>query len=103
MINWTALLTNAIWLLALSAALAIAGWASWQAALEKTRFLVVLQRRGTALALQGCLAVFCLGVALSVQATWERVAWALLTVLSVIQLAAAYRSFFNAKTQRRKD
>ena len=102
MINWTALLTNAIWLLALSAALAIAGWASWLASLEKVRFLDVVQRRGTALALQGCMAVFCLGVALSVQAAWERAAWAVLTVISAVQLIYAFRNL-DAKPQNRKE
>ena len=102
MIDWTALVTNTLWLLALSIALAITGWASWQAAQEETRFQNVLRRRGYARALQGCLALFCLGVALSVHSTWERAAWALLTLVAMVQLVLSARNP-DEKTQARKE
>ena len=103
MINWLSLLTNSIWLIALSAALAVAGTASWQAAQNKTRFRDVLRRPGFSLALLGCQALFCLGVALSVQAAWEKAAWAVLTLLAGIQLAAGYRKAINTDTPGRSD
>ena len=92
MINWTALLTNSLWLIALASALAIAGWAAWQAAQEKTPFPVVIRRRPSMLALSGCMGLFCLGVALSVQTTWEKIAWAILALLTMIQFAIFLRN-----------
>ena len=102
MINWLSLLTNTLWLLALSAALAIAGWVAWQAAREDVRFLEVLRRHRYSVALQGCLSLFCLGVALSVKSAWEQIAWAALTLITMLQLVISARSF-NAKTQGRKE
>ncbi len=91
MIDWPGLFTNTIWILALSAVLAIVSTASWRASLEKTRLRDVLGRRNFYLPLLGLLVVFSLGLALSVPSVVEKLAWGALTVLSFFQFGLSYR------------
>ena len=91
MIDWPQLFSNALWILALSAALAVVSTASWQASLEGVKTRLVLARRGYTLALLGCLVLFGVGLTLSVQPLWEKLAWAALTVLSMVQFGLSWK------------
>jgi hypothetical protein len=92
MIDWPNFIANTIWILALSAALAVVSTASWRASLEKVRFRDVLGRREFNLPLLGCLVAFSLGVTLSVPEVWEKLAWGALTLLSFFQFGISYRN-----------
>lgn len=91
MIDWPGLVANSLWVLALAAALAVVSTASWRASAEKASFREVLGRRETALALLGCLALFCLGVALATASMFEKFAWGVLAVFAVFRMGLVYR------------
>ncbi|HUF39298.1 MAG TPA: hypothetical protein VMN57_12305 [Anaerolineales bacterium] len=97
MIDWPNLFANALWILALAAALAVVSTAWWRASLENTRLRNALGRRNNHLALLGCLVLLGIGLALAVPSTIEKLAWSALTVLAIVQFGLAVREI------RRKD
>lgn len=78
MIDWANLFFNTLWILALSIALAVVSWASWQASTGKTRLSAELRQSGPQrmLLLSGFL--FSLGLALTSHGVYAMVFWFLL-------------------------
>ena len=75
MMDWFGLLANGAWILACMLALAVLSIANWQALQNGSRLRDQLKRRGNRVALAVAAALFCLGMAGTAGATWERVAW----------------------------
>jgi phosphatidylglycerophosphate synthase len=75
MINWWNLITNSIWILALSLALAVVGIAYYQAQREGEKLRQVLKTPKYTLTLNISGVVFCLGMALTSTKWWDVLLW----------------------------
>ena len=91
MIDWINLLENALWILGLALALATFSYASWQASFyhEKLRLRLGKPRLRAVFDLSGLL--FSAGLASTSHAIYEVILWAILGVLFLIQMVAAFR------------
>jgi len=80
MMDWIGIASGAAWIFACALALAVLSIANWQALHSGSRLRdqLKLRRNQAALGVAGVL--FCLGMAGSAGATWERVAWVVLAV-----------------------
>lgn len=92
MIDWTNLFYNALWILALAAALATVSWASWQASVQGTKLRTELTAPGSQRALLGAGALFSLGLALTSQTSPERIIWFAFAAVFAAQLILSLRS-----------
>ena len=86
MINWFQLLTNSIWISALALAFAVVGYTRWDTKLGKGRFRDLLNRSPRAILINLAGLLFCLGLALTDHAWWERLLWGILMVLFGIKI-----------------
>ena len=92
MIDWYALFTNSLWIVALALALATLGFSRWQARQEQIKLGQVLNRPGWQIALNISGTIFCLGLAATSQKIWERVLWLVMGLLFGFQIWLAARS-----------
>lgn len=92
MINWNSLLSNTIWIISLSWLLAVLSMAYWSAQTNNRKFSQELDRpnRQVQLNLGGML--FCIGLALVSDQTWQMIVLFALAFLFFIQLVMAMRS-----------
>lgn len=86
MIDWVNLAANALWIIALSLALAVLSFASWEAKVGGERLRVVLSRPRWELALNLAGALFCLGLAATSDKMWEQALWLVLAGLYLFQI-----------------
>lgn len=80
MIDIISLVANALWLLGLAVLLAVLSWARWKAQSGQVRFRQVLARPLVQLGLDLGLLLFCVGLAATAHAWWERILWGLLGI-----------------------
>ncbi len=92
MINWNSLLSNAIWIIALSWLLTVISLSYWSAQTQNRKLgqELDLPNRQTQLNLGGML--FCVGLALVSDQTWQMIVLFALAFLFFIQLVIAIRS-----------
>ncbi len=92
MIDWYNLFANALWILALALALAALSFARWSARMEGEKLKTILNRAawGNSLNLAGT--IFCAGLALTTEVWWERLLWAILGVLFLVQVVMSWLS-----------
>ncbi len=92
MINWNSLLSNTIWVISLSWLLAVLSMAYWSAQTNQRKLGQELDRpnRQVQLNLGGML--FCIGLALVSDQTWQMIVLFALAFLFFIQLVMAMRS-----------
>jgi aspartyl-tRNA(Asn)/glutamyl-tRNA(Gln) amidotransferase subunit C len=86
MIDWLNLFFNALWIIALSIALATLSYQSWAASENGTRLRDELETPGAQLALNIAGILFCAGLALTSERAWEIAAWALLGLAFLWQI-----------------
>jgi hypothetical protein len=92
MINWNSLFSNAIWIISLSWLLTVISLSYWSAQTNNRKFSQELDRpnRQVQLNLGGML--FCIGLALVSDQTWQMIVLFALAFLFFIQLVMAMRS-----------
>lgn len=80
MIDWIGLLENVLWVMGLAVALAAVSYTDWKRRLEEPRlsFRQMLGQARFQVAFGLGMALFCAGLALSLDAWWQRIGWALL-------------------------
>lgn len=86
MIDWTNLLFNSFWILALSIALAIVSWASWRASVNQTKLLHELKQVAPQRGLHFSGFLFSLGLALTASTVPEKILWFLLAAYFLVQV-----------------
>ena len=91
MINWWGLLSNSIWILALSLALAVVSLAYYESRQMGTKVRGLLNTTTYALPLHIAGGVFCLGMVISSPKWWEIILWIVLIVLF------SYQGYINIK------
>ena len=94
-----AVAANGLWVLGLSLVLAALSWAHWRAPEEGEGLRRALARVGPRRAVDAGVFLFCAGLLATSWRTWERVVWAVVAGLWVVQAALAGR---NGLRQRRK-
>jgi hypothetical protein len=91
LIDWNALFSNFLWILALAWLLAVVSMARWQAhelgiklgkLLDEPKHQVRLNLGGL---------VFCLGLGLVADKTWEMALWILLSIIFLVQVVISAR------------
>ena len=92
MIDWWALLVNSLWILGLAVILSAFSYADWQAHRRGCRLRQVLARPGFGVSFSMGAVLFCLGLLLGGRSALERVAWAVLAVLSAVQAWQNWRA-----------
>lgn len=92
LINWNSLISNSIWVISLSWLLAVLSMAYWSAQTNQRKLGQELDRpnRQVQLNLGGML--FCIGLALVSDQTWQMIVLFALAFLFFIQLVMAMRS-----------
>ena len=90
-IDLWSVVANSLWILGLAVTLAALSWGYWAASTEETQFRVVLDRLWLQRVVGLGLALFCVGLAATGRAWWERFLWALLAVLSAVQTGLVKR------------
>lgn len=78
MIDWIAVLFNALWVIGLSLALSIFSIAYYQSQQQKVPLSTLLGARWASIGLDGAGLLFCVGLVGSRQVLWQQVIWALL-------------------------
>jgi membrane protein required for beta-lactamase induction len=86
MIDWIALVSNALWILGCSAGLATLSYASWQASIRGEKFTAQLKRVPIQISLNIAGLLFCLGLAATSGASLETVLWAILAIAFAAQV-----------------
>jgi len=91
MIDWLNVAYNSLWISGCAVALAAFSYASWAASMRQGRLSHELRRPayGMAFGLAGWL--FCLGLAGTASATWERSLWLILAMGCFVLILAGYR------------
>jgi hypothetical protein len=75
LIDWPLVAFSAVWILGLAIVLSALGFAYYDAQISDERFRGRLRSGGTQLALNGGLALFCVGMAGTSGSWWERGLW----------------------------
>ena len=91
LIDWNGLFSNFLWMLALGWLLAIVSMARWEAYQKGTKTGKQLARPGYQIQLNLGGLLFCLGLGLVADKTWEMVLWFLLSIVFLIQVVFAAR------------
>jgi len=86
MIDWSNLIRNAPWIIAMSLALAAFGYASWQASVQKEKFRVMVGQPGIQMTLNLAGILFSAGLAGSTAVLWQRLLWIVLAAGFAFQL-----------------
>ncbi len=86
MIDWLNLGANALWIIGLALGLAVFSYASWQASVNKEKLREAINQPGVQVGLHAAGILFCLGLAASSGALWEKAAWLVLGLLFLIQM-----------------
>ncbi len=100
MIDWWALFVNSLWILGLAVILSAFSYADWQAHRRGGSLRQVLARPGFGVSFSMGAVLFCLGLLLSGRSALERVAWAVLAVLSAAQAWQSWRALPSGRAQR---
>ena len=92
MIDWIGIAAGAAWIFACALALAVLSIANWQALHSGSRLRDQLKLRLNRVALGVSGVLFCLGMAGSAGAVWERIAWVVLAAGVAVYTWVAWRS-----------
>ena len=85
MIDWYSVGFGALWILGLGLVVAALSFANYLAGQHKWRFKQALEMPACRIMLHLGLVFFCLGWAGGVSAVWERLLWAVLALIFVVQ------------------
>lgn len=91
LIDWNALFSNFVWILAVAWLLAIVSMARWEAIQKGSKTSAQLNQPKYQIQLNLGGLLFCLGLGLVADKTWEMVLWFLLSVVFLIQVVFAFR------------
>ena len=78
LIDWRMVGFASLWITGLALILSALGFADYHAKIEVRRFRDVVKRHGYQAAINGGLALFCIGLINSARAWWEAVIWGVL-------------------------
>ena len=92
LINWNALFSNFLWVLALGWLLAVVSMARWEAQQNGSKLGKQLDLPKYQLRLNLGGLFFCLGLGLVADKTWEMVLWIILSIVFLIQVIIAVRN-----------
>jgi hypothetical protein len=81
LIDWYALSTSVVWILGLSELLATISYAYWLGHVQDKTLRQVLSSATFRLATSGGIALFALGMLLTVESGWERIGWSVVMLL----------------------
>jgi cytochrome c biogenesis protein CcdA len=85
MIDWYSVGFSALWILGLGLVVAALGFAYYLAGQQKQRFRQALEIPACRIVIDLGLVFFALGWTGSVSSTWERIVWAVLALLFLVQ------------------
>lgn len=80
MIDLRIVVAGTLWITGLAVVLAALSWANWEAKTGGERLRAALERPAIRRAIDGGLALFCVGLAVGAEQWWERALWGLLAV-----------------------
>ncbi len=92
LIDWNALFSNFLWIIALAWLLAVISMARWEAHQLDRKLGSQLEQPKHQLRLNLGGLVFCLGLGLVADKTWEMLLWILLAIVFLIQVVIAARN-----------
>ena len=92
MIDWIAVVSNAIWICGCALALATVSYAHWEANARRERLRANLRRPRQRIAIGLAGALVCLGLAATSRSTVEFIVWLALTAAFLIQVFRQWRS-----------
>lgn len=92
LINWNSLISNSIWILALAWLLAVISISLWSANQNNRTLSKELDRPSRQLQLNLGGMLFCVGLALVSDATWQMIVLIFLAVMFFLQLVIATRA-----------
>ena len=92
MIDWISVGTGALWITGLAIVLATLSHAHWRARERGERVRAILGIHGYQATLDLGLALVCMGLFFTARSIWERLAWAVLTVLSAAGSVERWRA-----------
>lgn len=95
MIDWFSLLGNALWIIALALALSVISFARWEAHHLQDKLREILNQPKYQVLLNIAGAIFCIGLTISSDKTWEQILWLILGILFGMQV------WFVVKNQKR--
>ena len=90
MIDWASVGTGALWTSGLAIIFATISYAHWRARGEGKRLRAVLGISGCQVTLDLGTTLVCMGLFFAARSTWERLAWAALTLLSATLAAGRW-------------
>ena len=86
MIDWINLAINSLWIIALALALAVLSFARWESRKSEQSLKAQLNLPRWSIPLNIAGILFCLGLAATSDAWWERVIWVILSLMYVYQI-----------------
>ena len=87
MIDPRIVVAGTLWITGLAVVLAALSWANWEAKTGGERLRAALERPAIRRAIDGGLALFCVGLAVGAEQWWERALWGLLGAVWVALMA----------------
>jgi hypothetical protein len=96
MIDWYTVGFGALWILGLGLVTAALSFDNYLASQQKRRFRQALEMPACQIMIDLGLVLFCLGLAGGVSAVWERILWAVLALMFVLQTYWQARKMSNA-------
>ncbi len=84
MIDWVQLAWNILWIAGLSLALAVLGYARWEAIVYKQKLTARLNQPATLAAFHTAAMLFCLGLGGTATPAWQKIAWFALAVVFLV-------------------
>ena len=97
LIDWGAVGAASLWIMGLAVILACLGFADYRRATTGVKMRAVLGEPGYQLAINGGLALFCLGLLASSHTWWEVTIWGLLALVFLAYTLWAWRTRRRAK------
>jgi hypothetical protein len=95
LIDWLGVATGALWIVGLGIILTAIGFAHYQSHAENKKLGQVLGKRTSQFVVDLGMIFFCLGLMGSVEATWERILWGILSLVFAIQSSIVWRTRGN--------
>jgi hypothetical protein len=86
MIDWYSVGFSALWIIGLGLEVAALSLANYLASQQKWRFRQALEMPACRIMINLGLVFFCLGWTGSVSGTWERIVWAVLTLIIAVRI-----------------
>ena len=86
MIDWYNLITNALWIFGCAVVLATISYTSWEASTQQCSFKEIIRQRKIQIPLNVGGVLFSVGLAGTTQMIWQKILWAILSLVFLIQI-----------------